>query len=167
MCTKRAENVSRLPLTPQQLEIPAHRQLSKSGQENLSTLNEHSVLSMDETLKIVPEWYQRLFTIHVFYGDCPYPCSSGIVSGGPRPRLLLSFLPSSSEEAFLPLAEVPDAVDLLGRDVAEQNVDTPTNNHLEGWHFKMNRQAGKYHLGFYELLRLLIDEQGSTETLIQ
>ncbi|KRX63820.1 hypothetical protein T09_7627 [Trichinella sp. T9] len=81
--------------------------------------------------------------------------------------------------AFLPLAEVPDAVGLLGRDVAEewmtrnrmllteQNVDTPTNNHLEGWHFKMNRQAGKYHLGFYELLRLLIDEQGSTETLIQ
>ncbi|KRY44252.1 hypothetical protein T03_17170 [Trichinella britovi] len=70
MCTKRAENVSRLPLTPQQLWIPAHRQLSKSGRhfiwykENLSTLNEHSVLSMDETLKIVPEWYQRLFTIH-------------------------------------------------------------------------------------------------------
>ncbi|KRX15660.1 hypothetical protein T07_7765 [Trichinella nelsoni] len=82
MCTKRAENFSRLPLTPQQLENPAHWQLSKSGrhfiwysgaynfilifctEENLSTLSEHSVLSMDETLKIVPEWYQRLFTIH-------------------------------------------------------------------------------------------------------
>ncbi|KRX38133.1 hypothetical protein T05_9386 [Trichinella murrelli] len=34
-------------------------------------------------------------------------------------------------------------------------------------HFKMNRQAGKRHLSFYELLRLLIDEQGSTETLIE
>ncbi|KRY09304.1 hypothetical protein T12_686 [Trichinella patagoniensis] len=84
MCTKRAENFPRLPLTPQQLEILAHWQLSKSGrhfiwysdaynfilifctEENLNTLSEHSVLSMDETLKIVPEWYQRLFTIHVF-----------------------------------------------------------------------------------------------------
>ncbi|XP_003377098.1 hypothetical protein Tsp_01292 [Trichinella spiralis] len=31
----------------------------------------------------------------------------------------------------------------------------------------MNRLAGKRHLGFYELLQLLIDEQGSTETLNQ
>ncbi|KRX71336.1 hypothetical protein T06_8445 [Trichinella sp. T6] len=31
----------------------------------------------------------------------------------------------------------------------------------------MNRQAGERHLSFYELLRLLIDEQGSTATLIQ
>ncbi|KRZ87751.1 hypothetical protein T08_4426 [Trichinella sp. T8] len=31
----------------------------------------------------------------------------------------------------------------------------------------MNRQVGKHHLSFYELLQLLIDEQGSTETLIQ
>ncbi|KRY58735.1 hypothetical protein T03_15571 [Trichinella britovi] len=31
----------------------------------------------------------------------------------------------------------------------------------------MNRQAAKRHLSFYELICLLIDEQGSTETLIQ
>ncbi|KRX22896.1 hypothetical protein T07_10707 [Trichinella nelsoni] len=47
------------------------------------------------------------------------------------------------------------------------HVETRTKNHLEGWHFKMNRQAGKRHLSFYELLRLLINEQGSTETLIE
>ncbi|KRX77070.1 hypothetical protein T06_3034 [Trichinella sp. T6] len=93
--------------------------------------------------------------------------------------------------AFLPLPEVPAAVDLLGRNVTGliaalfdyfrrewmtpnrlplwnvYNVQTRTNNHLEGWHLKMNRQAGKHHLSFYELLQLLIDEQGSTETLIQ
>ncbi|KRX40420.1 hypothetical protein T05_810, partial [Trichinella murrelli] len=57
--------------------------------------------------------------------------------------------------AFLPLPEVPAAVELLGRNVTE------------GWHLKMNRQAGKHHLSFYEPLQLLIDEQGSTETLIQ
>ncbi|KRY22549.1 Uncharacterized protein T12_8111 [Trichinella patagoniensis] len=38
------------------------------------------------------------------------------------------------------------------------NVNIRTNNDLEGWHFKMNRLAGKRHLGFYELLQLLIDE---------
>ncbi|XP_003378039.1 conserved hypothetical protein [Trichinella spiralis] len=93
--------------------------------------------------------------------------------------------------AFLPLHEIPEAVDLLGRDVTgsvaalfeyfRQELMTPnrmplwnvyhveirTNNHLEGWHFRMNRQAGKRHFSFYELLRLLIDEQGSTETLIE
>ncbi|KRZ48692.1 hypothetical protein T02_10433, partial [Trichinella nativa] len=86
--------------------------------------------------------------------------------------------------AFLPLPEVPAAVELLGRNVTGliaaliddpnrlplwnvYNVQTRTNNHLEGWHLKMNRQAGKHHLSFYELLQLLIDEQGSTETLIQ
>ncbi|KRX36757.1 hypothetical protein T05_2723 [Trichinella murrelli] len=47
------------------------------------------------------------------------------------------------------------------------NVNIRTNNDLESWHFKMNRLAGKRHFGFYELLQLLIDEQGSTETLNQ
>ncbi|XP_003369569.1 conserved hypothetical protein [Trichinella spiralis] len=93
--------------------------------------------------------------------------------------------------AFLPPHDVPVAVELLGRDATGSiaallnyfrvewmppdrllmcnvyNVNICTNNDLEGWHFKMNRLAGKRHLGFYELLQLLIDEQGSTETLIQ
>ncbi|KRY28844.1 hypothetical protein T01_1412 [Trichinella spiralis] len=93
--------------------------------------------------------------------------------------------------AFLPPHDVPVAVELLGRDATGSiaalfnyfrvewmppdrlpmwnvyNVNIRTNNDLEGWHFKMNRLAGKRHLGFYELLQLLIDEQGSTETLIQ
>ncbi|KRX30133.1 hypothetical protein T05_10567, partial [Trichinella murrelli] len=58
---------------------------------------------MDGTFKIVPEWYQQLFTIHVFkeskflsgsvrgcpsaanyhlrLRDCPYPCSAGTFPG--------------------------------------------------------------------------------------
>ncbi|KRX74723.1 hypothetical protein T06_6643 [Trichinella sp. T6] len=35
-------------------------------EENLSIFSEHSVCSMDGTFKIVPEWYQQMFTIHVF-----------------------------------------------------------------------------------------------------
>ncbi|XP_003382123.1 hypothetical protein Tsp_08977, partial [Trichinella spiralis] len=93
--------------------------------------------------------------------------------------------------AFLPLHDVAAAVDLFGRDATGSiaalfnyfrmewmpydrlplwnvyNVNIRTNNDLEDWHFKMNRLAGKRHIGFYELLQLLIDEQGSTETLIQ
>ncbi|KRY28672.1 hypothetical protein T01_12879 [Trichinella spiralis] len=93
--------------------------------------------------------------------------------------------------AFLPFHDVAAVVKLLGRDATGSvavlfnyfrvewmppdrlplwnvyNVNIRTNNDLEGWHFKMNRLAGKRHLGFYELLQLLIDEQGSTETLIQ
>ncbi|KRX74785.1 hypothetical protein T06_15297 [Trichinella sp. T6] len=44
------------------------------------------------------------------------------------------------------------------------NVNIRTNNHLEGWH---NQQAGKSHNGLYELLQLLISEQGVMDTLIQ
>ncbi|XP_003381943.1 hypothetical protein Tsp_11043 [Trichinella spiralis] len=93
--------------------------------------------------------------------------------------------------AFLPFHDVAAVVKLLGRDATGSvavlfnyfrvewmppdrlplwnvyNVNIRTNNDLEGWHFKINRLAGKRHLGFYELLQLLIDEQGSTETLIQ
>ncbi|KRZ72716.1 hypothetical protein T10_997 [Trichinella papuae] len=42
-----------------------------------------------------------------------------------------------------------------------------TNNHLEGWHSRMNKKARKHHLGFYQVLRLIIDEQGKTETVVR
>ncbi|KRX55140.1 hypothetical protein T09_6771, partial [Trichinella sp. T9] len=66
------------------LEIPPHWRMSKSDrrfllynnvynsilifctEENLSILSEHSVWSINGTFKIVPEWYQQMFTIHVF-----------------------------------------------------------------------------------------------------
>ncbi|KRX27723.1 hypothetical protein T07_8546 [Trichinella nelsoni] len=86
--------------------------------------------------------------------------------------------------AFLSPHDVPVAVELLGRYATGSiaalfnyfrvewmppdrlpmwnvyNVNIRTNNDLEGWHFKMNRFAGKRHPGFYELLQLLIDEPG-------
>ncbi|KRX74713.1 hypothetical protein T06_5189 [Trichinella sp. T6] len=79
--------------------------------------------------------------------------------------------------AFLPLDEVPDAVDLLGRDVTgsvaalfeyfREEWMTPNRMPLWNVYHVINRQAGKRHLTFYELLRLLIDEQDSTETLLE
>ncbi|KRX29317.1 hypothetical protein T06_12627, partial [Trichinella sp. T6] len=47
------------------------------------------------------------------------------------------------------------------------NVNIRTNNHLEGWHNRLKRKGGKGHNGFYELLQLLIAEQGVMGTLIQ
>ncbi|KRZ65695.1 hypothetical protein T10_4175 [Trichinella papuae] len=41
------------------------------------------------------------------------------------------------------------------------------NNHLEGWHSRMNKRARKHHLGFFPFLRLIIDAQGKTETVVQ
>ncbi|KRX52160.1 hypothetical protein T09_15022 [Trichinella sp. T9] len=77
--------------------------------------------------------------------------------------------------AFLPLNEVPKDVDLLCRDVTgsvaalfeyfREEWMTPNRMPLWNVYHVINRQAGKRHLTFYELLRLLIDEQGSTETV--
>ncbi|KRX85501.1 hypothetical protein T06_519 [Trichinella sp. T6] len=205
----------------QQLEIPPRWRMTKSDrrfllynnvynsilifctEENLSILSEHSVWFMDGTFKIVPEWYQQMFTIHGFIAggsvgggptaanNRPDPCTAGDISAGQYTRLLFPFLPSSSAEvkmllatAFLPPHDVPVAVELLGRDATGSiaalfnyfrvewmppdrlpmwnvyNVNIRTNNDLESWHFKMNRLPRKRHFGFYELLQLLIDEQG-------
>ncbi|KRX53163.1 hypothetical protein T09_9588 [Trichinella sp. T9] len=236
----RAKRFPPLPATRQQLEIPAHCRVTKSGrqflmynnvnnsvlifctEENLRELAGQSVWCMDGTFKIVPECGSvrgcpSAANYHLRLRDCPYPCSAGTFPGvlvqdcyfhfcqvvlrkvadlELRTRYLheaeiKKIIKMLMATAFLPLAEVPDAVDLHGRDVTGSvaalfeyfreecmtcnrmplwnvyHVETSTNNHLEVWHFKMNRQAGRRHLSFYELLRLLIDEQGSTATLIQ
>ncbi|KRY45209.1 hypothetical protein T03_1233 [Trichinella britovi] len=247
MYRKRAKKFPRLPPTRQQLEIPLHWRMTKSDrrfllynnvynsilifctEENLSILSEHSVWSMDGTFKIVPEWYQQMFTIHVFIAGKLVPlvycltvhkdlstyreifdnlilkaAALGVVL---QPQTVIC----DFETALIPALQgtFPGVniqgcyfhfcqavlrkvnVELLSRDATGSiaalfnyfrvewippdrllmcnvyNVNIRTNNDLEGWHFKMNRLAGKRHLGFYELLQLLIDEQGSTETLIQ
>ncbi|KRX29509.1 hypothetical protein T05_6160, partial [Trichinella murrelli] len=66
--------------------------------------------------------------------------------------------------AFLPVPHVNTGVSLLE---AGTTVNIRTNNHLEGWHNRLNRKAGKSHNGLYELLQLLISEQGVMDTLIQ
>ena len=42
-----------------------------------------------------------------------------------------------------------------------------TNNHLEGWHRRMNGIAGKKHPNIYELVELFQAEQASTEVTIE
>ena len=38
-----------------------------------------------------------------------------------------------------------------------------TNNHVEGWHNKINHAAGKVHLNIFELVELFKTEQANTE----
>ncbi|KRY34210.1 hypothetical protein T03_5266, partial [Trichinella britovi] len=42
-----------------------------------------------------------------------------------------------------------------------------TNNHLEGWHSRMNKRARKHYLGFYQFFKLILDEQGKTKTAVR
>ncbi|KRX95350.1 hypothetical protein T12_1761, partial [Trichinella patagoniensis] len=84
MYRSRAKRFPPLPATRQQLEIPAHWRVMKSGRqflmynnvhnsvlifctdENIRELAGHTVWCMDGTFKIVPEWYHQMFSIHVF-----------------------------------------------------------------------------------------------------
>ncbi|KRY98483.1 hypothetical protein T11_4765 [Trichinella zimbabwensis] len=43
----------------------------------------------------------------------------------------------------------------------------PTTNYLGCWHSRMNERACEHHLRFCPFLRLIIDEQGKTETVVQ
>ncbi|KRZ49156.1 hypothetical protein T02_11428 [Trichinella nativa] len=263
-CSNASTSLETAGQLPTFKSVKSARYRSRAKQENLRELAGQSVWCMDGTFKIVPEWYQQLFTIHVFKESKLIPlvysltvrkdvicyceifdtlivkaAALGVVL---QPQTIIcdfetALIPAVQGSfpgvhfqgcyfhfcqvvlrkvadlelrtrylhkaeiktiikmllatAFLPLAEVPDAVDLHGRDVTGSvaalfeyfreewmtrnrmplwnvyHAEISTNNHLEVWHFIMNRKAGKCHLSFYELLRLLIDEQGSTATLIQ
>ncbi|KRY58524.1 hypothetical protein T03_17110 [Trichinella britovi] len=75
--------------------------------------------------------------------------------------------------AFLPVPHVNTGVSLLEAGTTGtlaalfQYFWQETNNHLEGWHNRLNRKAGKGHNELYDLLQLLIAEQGVMDTLIQ
>lgn len=47
------------------------------------------------------------------------------------------------------------------------NQTTQTNNHLEGWHSKLNRAIGKIHPGIHELIKVLKVEQSTTDATVQ
>ena len=44
-----------------------------------------------------------------------------------------------------------------------QNSGPKTNNHLEGWHYRLNRLARKAHPNLIEIIELIKNEQASTE----
>ncbi|XP_003378537.1 hypothetical protein Tsp_06399 [Trichinella spiralis] len=178
MHRKRAQKFSKLPPTRQQLEIPPQWRITKSDRRG-------SVGGGPSVANNCPDPCTAgdiSGDPHTAEGDGSWDANEAATKK--KVKMLLA-------TAFLPPHDVFVAVELLGRDATGSiaalfnyfrvewmppdrlpmwnvyNVYIHTSNDLEGWHFKMNRLAGKRHLGFYELLQLLIDEQGSTETLIQ
>ena len=47
-----------------------------------------------------------------------------------------------------------------------KGVTRRTNNNLEGWHARLNRLIGKAHPNLFQFLETIVQEQGSTETLL-
>ncbi|KRZ87128.1 hypothetical protein T08_1250, partial [Trichinella sp. T8] len=175
----------------------------ETAEENLSILSEYSVWFMDGTFKIVPEWYQQMFTIHVFLAGvvlqpqtviCDFvfaliPLMQRTFPGIYMQSCYFYFCQAvlwkvtdlGMRTSYIHGEQYKDAtgsiaalfnyfrVEWMPPDRLPMwnvyNVNIRKNNNLEGWHFKMNRLAGKRHFSFYELLQLLIDEQGSTEAL--
>ncbi|KRY45208.1 hypothetical protein T03_1233 [Trichinella britovi] len=185
MYRKRAKKFPRLPPTRQQLEIPLHWRMTKSDRRFLlynnngtSRCSRYMFLLRAAALGVVLQPQ----TVICDFETALIPALQGTFPGVNIQGCYFHFC-----QAVLRKVNV----ELLSRDATGSiaalfnyfrvewippdrllmcnvyNVNIRTNNDLEGWHFKMNRLAGKRHLGFYELLQLLIDEQGSTETLIQ
>ncbi|KRX64583.1 hypothetical protein T09_5369 [Trichinella sp. T9] len=160
---------------------------------NIRLMATRRTWALDGTFKVVPQWYQKLFTIHAFLAGKLVPAVYCYVRIKIFPhteqtkrkiRILLA-------TAFLPVPHVNTGVSLLEAGTTGtlaalfqyfrhewmtderlplwnvHNVSITTNNHLEGKHNGLNRKAGKGHNGFYGLRQFLIAEQGVMDTLIQ
>ncbi|KRY49544.1 hypothetical protein T03_14936 [Trichinella britovi] len=216
------------------LSLDGHILVFATG-TNIRLLAACRTWGMDGTFKIVPQWYQQLFTIHAFVAGKLVPavyCLYTIICDFETALIpaIRGYFPNTrvqgcyfhfcqavhrkvgelglktryrTEEptkrkirmllatAFLPVPHVNTGVSLLEAGTTGNlsalfqyfrqewmtderlplwnvyNVNIRTNNHLEGWHNRLNRKAGKSHNGLYELLQLLISEQGVMDTLIQ
>ncbi|KRX59208.1 hypothetical protein T09_5009 [Trichinella sp. T9] len=202
----------------------------------------------DGTFKIVPSWYQQLFTLHVFLRRKLLPVVYCLTVRKDLPtysrifkysipkrknlasKLILRNFPNTRVQgcffhfcqavlrqvgrlglrtdymnnyevrkkvkmmmalAFLPVHLAPAGFEIINVGMSGQlealyqyfqqewlpatkiplwnvhGMSVRTNNHLEGWHSRMNKRARKHHLGFYQFLQLILDEQGKTETVVR
>ncbi|KRX70291.1 hypothetical protein T06_15288 [Trichinella sp. T6] len=189
MYSHRAEQYPELPNHRRDLQIPVPFRTTKAGEDcllwqcasrhilvfaagsNIRLLAAMRTWSMDDTFKVVPQWYQQLFTIRAFVLDKLVPagyfpntqvqgCYFHLCQAVHRHvEILLA-------TAFLPVPQVDTGVRLLEAGTTGTvgalfqyfrqewmtderlplwnvyNVNIRTNNHLEGWHSRLNRKAG-------------------------
>ncbi|XP_003376590.1 hypothetical protein Tsp_00796 [Trichinella spiralis] len=123
-----SKRYQKLPDHRHDLEIPGAFRTTKDGEDlllwqsasrhivvfatgnNIRLLGQTKTWGTDGTFKVVPQWYQQLFTIHVF------------VAGKLVPTV---YWQEWIIDEKLPLWNV-------------YNVNVSTNNHLEGWHTRLN-----------------------------
>ncbi|KRX16271.1 hypothetical protein T07_9192 [Trichinella nelsoni] len=145
MYYSRSKRYPRLPARRQDLRLTAEQTTTKSS----------NCWCGDGTFKIVPGWYQQLFTLHVFLRALlPGFVIINVGTSGQLEALFQYFQQERLPATKIPLWNV-------------HGVSVRTNNHLEGWHSRMNKRARKHHLGFYQFLQLILDEQGKTETVVR
>ncbi|KRX23479.1 hypothetical protein T07_4504 [Trichinella nelsoni] len=210
MYSHRAKRFPKLPNHRQDLQIPVpFRTTIKADDDfllwqsasrhilvfatgyNIRLLAAMRTWGMNGTFKIVPQWYQQLFTIHAFAAGKLVPAvyclctDKDIGTYGFKSQALISRAAALEvdlnpdtiicdfETALIPAIQdyFPNARELMTDERLPlwnvHRVNIRTNNHLEGWHNRLNRKADKSHNGLYELLQLLIAEQGVMDTLIQ
>ncbi|XP_003382327.1 hypothetical protein Tsp_09165 [Trichinella spiralis] len=148
----------------------------------------------DGTFKIVPFWYQQLFTLHEFQrakelgvqleaakfvcdfetvlipaiqGNFPNTRVQACTRGFQNHKCWDVGSTGSLIPIFLARVASGNKNSVLERSVS--GVPVRTNNHLEGWHNRRlnSKRARKHHLGFYQFLQLILDEQGKTETVVR
>ncbi|KRZ02336.1 hypothetical protein T11_13833 [Trichinella zimbabwensis] len=197
MYRKLAQRFLRLPPTRQQLEIPPHWRITKSGRRFLlysNFPNETSssspsmfllraaalgvVLSpqpiiCDFETALIPAVQGSFPGVHI--QGCYFHFCQAVLRKVTGLGMRTSYIHEAATKKTVKML-LATTLDLLPEEWMAPNrmqlwnvynVQIRTNSHLEDWHFKVNQQARKHHLSFYELLQLLIDEQCSTETLIQ
>ncbi|KRZ47804.1 hypothetical protein T02_5036, partial [Trichinella nativa] len=282
MYYSRSKRYPRLPARRQDLRLTAEQTTTKSGaqflmyhsptndilifatEDGVKLLAQSNCWCGDGTFKIVPSWYQQLFTLHVFLRGklLPVVYCLTVRKDLPTYSRIFEVLHSKAEElgvqlepakfvcdfetalipaiqgnfpntrvqgcffhfcqavlrqvgrlglrtdymnnqevrkkvkmlmalAFLPVHLVPAGFEIINVGTSGQlealfqyfqrewlpaatiplwnvhGVSVRTNNHLEGWHSRMNKRARKHHLGFYQFLQLILDEQGKTETVVR
>ncbi|KRZ05912.1 hypothetical protein T4B_9554 [Trichinella pseudospiralis] len=165
----RAKRYPRLPARRQDLRLTSEQTTTKSGAQFLmyhSPTNDILIFAteagarllvqsncwcVDGTFKIVPSWYQQLFTLNVFMKGKLLPCS----------------IPKAEKLGFQvdPAKFVCDFQTALILAIQ----DNFPNNQVQGFFFykSADHKLRKHHLGFYQLLQLIIDEQGKTETVVR
>ncbi|KRZ17403.1 hypothetical protein T11_1024 [Trichinella zimbabwensis] len=247
MYNHRSKRYPKLPEHPRDLEIPDLFKTTKAGEDfllwqsasrhilvfatgsNIRLLAAMRTWGMDGTFKVVPQWYQQLFTIHAFVACKLVPAvyclctdkdigtygfifqalinKAAVLRVNLNPQTIIcdfetalipviqgyflntrvqgcyfhfcqavhrkvgvSLLEARTMGNLLPLFQYFQQEWMTGERLPlwnVHNVNIRTNNHLEGWHNRLNRKAGKTHNGLYELLQILIAEQGVMDTLIR
>ncbi|KRZ15188.1 hypothetical protein T11_8828 [Trichinella zimbabwensis] len=161
----RALRYPRLPARRQDLRLTAEQTTTKSGAQLL-------MKDLPTYSRIFEVLHSKVEELGVQFDPVKFVCDfetaviPGIQGNFPNTRVQGCFfhfcqtvLWQYFQREWLPATKIP-LWNVHG-------VAVRTNNHLEGWHSRVNRRARKHHLGFHQFLRLIIDEQAKTETVVR
>ncbi|KRZ50731.1 hypothetical protein T02_9965, partial [Trichinella nativa] len=119
---------------------------------------------MDGTFKVVPYWYEQLFTIHAFAAGKLVPAVCCLCTDKDIGTYEFISQALISRAAALEVDLNPDTIICDFETALIPAIQGGT--YLEGWHNRLNKKADGNKLRLYKLFYLLKEEQGVMETLI-